>query len=497
MFIVCYYLKIDGKSHYKNYDNNTFTDDTMEATATSQTAKGGSNYLKFELEIQQQNQIKWEFFLQKDFPEGMTQEQINQILFCLSLGRYTPDILQRMTQFGLPHPERGSLDLKFFKILRSTSTRLFNERVKKFSSDKIQHFIEILKFVGDEGQVSGDFPNHLGLNAKPHTLHCKDAKEIISALLEQAKLHGATIAESMTLKLDGSHGTKINVELNDGKLVFSGKKILLQPDIQNRIQIIVKRIDLQKLKVQKLMLPLPAGMPQDKKELRQKELEKEIPIETEILKKLEEQGKVHIAYFQKMFMDITDIEATGVEGSTYEILILGNEMNDLTSAMYQIIHRKTIFLHSELGIPEMELPPQDPDSPQPASQFLQMDKDAILEPLNKLFKKKCEDRINAGRKSTGREPFVFKSVSILKGTAESSVCEGGVLHMTVVFPDETVFRICLKVKNPEMNQEKRNHCVYSETFTEADYYALLKEWLIPAEVPAVLASAGGCQAGEP
>ena len=69
--------------------------------------------------------------------------------------------------------------------------------------------------------------------------------------------------------------------------------------------------------------------------------------------------------------------------------------------------------------------------------------------------------------------------------------------MTVVFPDGTVFRICLKVKNPEMNQEKRDHCIYSETFTEADYYALLKEWLIPAEVPAVLASAGGGQAGEP
>lgn len=76
----------------------------------------------------------------------------------------------------------------------------------------------------------------------------------------------------------------------------------------------------------------------------------------------------------------------------------------------------------------------------------------------------------------------------------SSVCEGGVLHITVVFQDKTVFRICLKVKNPEMNQEKRDHCIYSETFTEADYYVLLKEWLIPAEVStveAVLASAGG------
>jgi hypothetical protein len=51
-----------------------------------------------------------------------------------------------------------------------------------------------------------------------------------------------------------------------------------------------------------------------------------------------------------------------------------------------------------------------------------------------------------------------------------------------------------------MNQEKRDHCIYSETFTEADYYALLKEWLIPAEVPAVeavLPSAGGGQASQP
>jgi hypothetical protein len=51
-----------------------------------------------------------------------------------------------------------------------------------------------------------------------------------------------------------------------------------------------------------------------------------------------------------------------------------------------------------------------------------------------------------------------------------------------------------------MNQEKRDHCIYSETFTEADYYALLKEWLIPAEVSAVqtvLPCAGGGQAGEP
>jgi hypothetical protein len=165
--------------------------------------------------------------------------------------------------------------------------------------------------------------------------------------------------------------------------------------------------------------------------------------------------------------------------------------------MYPIMHGKTIFLHSDLGIPEMALPPQDPASPQPPSRFLQMDKEEILKPLNELFKNKCEARINAGRDSAKIPQFDFESVSILKGTAMSSVCEGGVLHINVAFPDGTVFRIFLKVKNPEMNQETRNHCVYSPTFTEADYYALLKEWLIPAEVPAVLASAGGGQAGEP
>lgn len=470
----------------------------MEAPiATPQTAKGGSKTQKYTPKQREENETKWESFLEGQFPEGITTEQITEILFCLSLGRYTLDVLQMMTQSGLPHPERGSLSLDFFKKLRSTSTRLFLERVKEFSLEEIQYFFEILPFLGDEGQVSGDFPNQLGSKAKPHTLYSEDAKEIMSALLEQATLLGATITEIITLKLDGSCGTTIKVELKDIRLVFPGSKLLVKDEIKGKIQSILKRIGLQESKVKKLMEPLPAGMPQAKKELRQKEVEEQLPIETENLKKLEEQGKVDIAYFQKMLLDIADIEKTGVEGSTYEILILGNEMNDLTSAMYPIMYGKTIVSHNELGIPEMVLHPQDPASPQPASRFLQMDKAGILKPRNELYKAKCEARINAGRDSTGRELFVFKSVPILKGTATSSVCEGAVLHFNVAFPDKTVFRICLKVKNPEMNQEKRNDCTYSETFTEADYYALLKEWLIPAEVPAVLASAGGGQAGEP
>lgn len=470
---MCLILIIYGKSHHKYYNNNTFTHDKMQATAaTSQTAKGGSKDPKFTSEQREENQKKWESFLEGKVPEGMTPEQIRKILFCLSLGRYTPDILQMMTQFGLPHPERGSLTLDFFKILRSTSTRLFNEKVKEFSLEEIQYFFEILPFLGDEGQVSGDFPNQHGSKAKFHTLYSEDAKEIMSALLEQAKLLRATITEIMTLKVDGSC-----VILRGGKLVFPGSGLEIKLEIKKRVSSLENSI-------KKVLTSITDRMPESMKMEKQKELE---------------QLKVQLAYFKKMLLDIAEIEATGVEGSTYEILILGTEMNDLTSAMYPILSGKTIVPHNELGIPEMVLPPQDPDSPQPASQFLQMDQAKILEQLNKLFKARCEAIINAGRDSTGIPRFVFQSVSILKGTATSSVCEGGVLHNTVAFPDGTVFRICLKVKNPEMNQEKRNHCVYSETFTEADYYALLKEWLIP-EVPvveAVLPSAGGGQACEP
>jgi hypothetical protein len=469
--------------------------------ATSQSAKGGSKKdPKFTPKQREENEEKWRSFLQGNFPEGMTNVQINQILFCLSLRRYYQHVLQTMTQFGLPHPERGSLSFDFFETLRSTSTRLFCEKVGEFSLEEIKFFFEKLPFLGDEEQVSGDFPNQPGSKAKFHTLHSEDANDSLSALLEQSKRLEAIITERMTLKLDGSCGTKIKVELKDGKLVFPGSKLLLEPEIKKKIELIIKQIDLHESKVNKLKEPFPDKMPDAKKKLRETEIQKELPKEIELLKQLKEKGKVEIAYFQKMLLNIAEIEATGVEGSTYEILILGNEMNDLTSAMYPILYKTTIFLHSDLAIPEMVLPPQDPASRQPASRFLQMDKAEILKRLNELCKERCEAIINAGRDSTGRPPFHFQPVPILKGIAISSVCEGGVIHITVVFPDGTVFRICLKVKNPEMNQEKRDHCIYSETFTEADYYALLKEWLIPAEVSAVEAvfpCAGGGQAGEP
>jgi hypothetical protein len=228
-----------------------------------------------------------------------------------------------------------------------------------------------------------------------------------------------------------------------------------------------------------------------------------------------------------MRLQVEEIEKSKPKiGKTYEVFFLGLDMNDLKTALFPITSGRTIVSHDELMILLMQpAQPVEPDSsaqqdpsapsaqqdpsaqPKPVEDFLNLTKAEILALLNEKCMSECMSKINAGRHLTGRPLFSFKPVLILMNEKPkngvpptpkySSVCEGGVLHMTVVFPDETVFRICLKVKNPEMNQEKRNHCVYSETFTEADYYALLKEWLIPAEVSAVLVSAGGGQAGEP
>jgi hypothetical protein len=224
------------------------------------------------------------------------------------------------------------------------------------------------------------------------------------------------------------------------------------------------------------------------------------------------QTQIKLAYFQMMLSQVEEIERSKPKiGKTYEVFFLGRDMNDLRTALFPIISGRTIISHDELMIllmQQAQQAEQDPSAqPKPVENFLNMDKVDILALLNETCLRVCESKINAGRDSTGRPLFSFQPVRILMNEKPkngvpptpkfSSVCEGGVLHITVIFPDGTVFRICLKVKNPEMNQEKRDHCIYSETFTEADYYALLKEWLIPAEVPAVLASAGGGQAGEP
>lgn len=533
-------LKIDGKSSHKYYNNNTFTHDTMEATATQQTEKGGKVH-QYSTDQRSQNQQEWTTFTneipeslevkypqaqepegqvlggkvqQAQEPEGntkkMTQEQINWILFSFVLhGRFTKNVIDLMREFGLPIPAQGSLSSSFLEGLIVVMKTIFIRRIPQMSFEEIKYFLKQLtsdSTLGDENNVK-DFPNEHGSTVKFHTLHLECANEILSALLEQSRTLGAMISECMTLKLDG----RCAVINEQGRLAYAGSGILIRDEVEMMMKLTLKKIKDQELKVEKLSQPLPPQMPDDKKKLKKIELAKEI----KAFEQLEEQVKVDIAYFQMMFSQVEEIEKSRPKiGTTYEVFFLGLDMNDLRSALFPIISGRTIISHDELMIllmQQAQQAEQDPSAPpKPVENFLNMGKDNILALLNETCLRVCESKINDGRDSTGRPFFSFQPVRILINEKPkngvpptpkfSSVCEGGVLHIRVSFPDGTVFRICLKVKNPEMNQEKRNHCIYSETFTEADYYALLKEWLIPAEVPAVedvFPSAGGGQAGEP
>lgn len=417
-------------------------------------------------------------------PKRMTREQINLILFSFSIGgRYTQKVIDLMREFGLPIPAQGSLNLEGLIIVMKT---IFIRRIPQMSFEEIKYFLKQLtsdSTLGDENNVV-NFPNEPGSKEKFHTLHLECVNEILSALREKLKTLGAMISEYMTLKFDGSCAV-INKQ---GRLAYAGSGNLIHDEVQVRITSLTSEVT-------KLSVPLPERMPEIKKVQKRCELE---------------QAKIKLAYFQKMRLQVEEIEKSKPKiGTTYEIFLLGNDMNDLRTALFPIISGRTIISHDELMILLMQ---QDPSAQaKPVEDFLNMTKAEILVLLNEKCMSECVSKINVGRHSTGRPLFSFQPVRILMNEKPkngvpptpkfSSVCEGGVLHIRVSFPDGTVFRICLKVKNPEMNQEKRNHCIYSETFTEADYYALLKEWLIPAEVPtveeAVLASAGGGQAGEP
>ena len=514
----------------------------MEATtATQQTVKGGPNGHEFSKDDRRRNEENWSEFTERiqksqegqaqegqvlggqapegqepegqvpegQVPEGqMSPSEINWILFSFALhGRFTKNVIDLMRKFGLPIPAQGSLSSSFLEGLIFVMKTIFIRRIPKMSFEEIKYFLKQLtsdSTLGDENNVV-NFPNEPGSKEKFHTLHLECAKDILSALLKQSRTLGAMISECMTLKLDG----RCAVINEQGRLAYPGSRILIGDEVQMKIESILKKIKEQRLKVEKLSQPLPPQMPDDKKELKKIELAKEI----KALEQLEEQVKVDIAYFQKMRLQVEEIEKSKPKiGKTYEVFFLGLDMNDIRSALFPITSGRTIISHDELMILLMQQAQpaeQDPSvQAKPVENFLNMDKADILALLNETCLRVCESKINAGRDSTGRRFFSFQPVGILMNEKPkngvpptpkfSSVCEGGVLHITVVFPGGTVFRICLKVKNPEMNQEKRNHCIYSETFTEADYYALLKKWLIPAEVPtveeAVLASAGGGQA---
>lgn len=447
-------------------------------------------------------------------PEGkskMSPEQINWILFSFGVnGRFSKNVIELMKEFGLPIPAQGSLSSSFLEGLIFVMKTIFIRRIPQMSVDEIKYFLKQLtsdSTLGDENNVVS-FPNDPDSKEKEkfHTLHLECAKEILRALLEQFRTLDVMISECMTLKLDG----RCAVIDEEGHLVYAGSRILIRDEVQMKIESILKKIKDQQSKVEKLSQPLPPQMPDTKKELKKIELAKEI----KALEQLEEQVKVDIAYFQKMRLQVEEIEKSKPKiGKTYEVFFLGLDMNDLRTALYPIISGRTIISHDELMIllaQQAQPAEQDPSAqPKPVEDFLNMTNAEILGLLNETCARVCESKINADRHLTGRPLFRFQPVRILMNEKPkngvpptpkfSSVCEGGVLHIKVVFPDETIFRICLKVKNPEMNQEKHDHCIYSETFTEADYYALLKEWLIPEvpDVEAVLPSAGGGQAGEP
>ena len=101
--------------------------------------------------------------------------------------------------------------------------------------------------LGDEGQVSGDFPNQPHLKAKFHTLHFQDAKEVLNALLEQSTRFETLITEDMTLKNDGSCCVLRKVILEDGtsqlKLVFPGSGIEIELDFTKRVESLRKSIE--------------------------------------------------------------------------------------------------------------------------------------------------------------------------------------------------------------------------------------------------------------
>jgi hypothetical protein len=527
----------------------------MEATAAvvkpNESTKGGPKVHQYSTEQRSQNEEEWKKFTdgipespQAQVPEGqvlggqapegqvpegqvlggkvqqaqepegkpkkMSQKQINWILFSFALhGRFTKNVIDLIREFGLPIPAQGSLSSSFLEGLIFVMKTIFIRRIPQMSVDEIKYFLKQLTSysdLGDENNVKS-FPGEPESTEKFHTLHLECAKEILNALLEQSRTLGAVISECMTLKLDGSCAV-INEK---GRLAYAGSGLLIIDEVQKNIASVEKKITDQKSKVKKLGQPLPPQMPDDKKELKKIELAKEI----KALEELEEQVKVEIAYFQMMLSQVEEIEkSTPKIGKTYEVFFLGRDMNDLRTALFPIISGRTIISHDELMILLMQQAQpaeQDPSAqPKPVEDFLNMDKADILDLLNETCEHVCESKINAGRDSTVRPLFSFQQVQILinenpkNGVPPtpkfSSICEGGVLQIIVVFQDGTVFRICLKVKNPEMNQEKRDHCIYSETFTKADYYTLLKEWLIPAEVSAVEAvfpSAGGGQAGEP
>lgn len=383
----------------------------------------------------------------------LSHEPSSNKLYCLVLNRYSPDVLSEIKALGLPIPERGSISSQNFQTLQETALKLLLEKLTGLSLEELKIFVKQLtpkSKLGDVGQVSGDFPNYDESKAKYHTCPLHEVRLLLNGLLPELTKRGCQILKTASLKVDGSC-----VLLEGGKLIYPGSRKHIDKEVETRISSLTKSL-------KKLGDSITDKMPEKVKQQKEKEL-------NEI--------RIFLAYFELMLSKVKDIEKSGHEGETFEIFLLGTEMNDLTSALFPIMTGMTIVPHTHPSL-LVEIPE--------ACDVLSGDSASILTWLNQEFEARCSTAINP-HLSPGSEPFKFVDIDILNGTKKSSVCEGLVIHIRVIFPDErTVFNMRFKVKNPEMNMEPSGSpCVFSGLLTKEIYHSMLSAMLFPKPAPAV------------
>lgn len=381
----------------------------------------------------------------------LSHEPSSNKLYCLALNRYSPDVLSEIKVLGLPIPERGSISSQNFQILQETALKLLLKKLTGLSLEELKIFTKQLtpkSKLGDVGQVSGDFPNCDESKAKYHTCPLHDVRLLLNRLLPELTKRGCQILKTASLKVDGACCV-----LKGGKLLYPGSGKEIDKEVETRISSLRKSL-------KKLGDSITDKMPEKVKQQKEKELD---------------EVRIFLAYFELMLSQVKEIEKSGHEGETFEIFLLGTEMNDLTSALFPIMTGMTIVSHTHPSL-SVEIP-EDCD-------VLSGDSASILTWLNQEFEARCSTAINP-HLSPGSE-FKFVPVDILKGTAKSSVCEGLVIHIRVIFRDGTVFNMRFKLKNPEMNMEPSGSpCVFSGLLTKEIYNSMLRAMLFPKPAPAV------------
>jgi len=399
---------------------------------------------KFSKKEREINNLAWLAYL--------SHEPSSKILYCLALNRYSPDVLSQIEALGLPIPERGSISSQNFQTLQETALKLLLlEKLKDLSLEELKIFVKQLtpkSKLGDVGQVSGDFPNCDESKVKYHTCGLHEVRLLLCGLLPELTKRGCQILKTASLKVDGS------CVLKGGKLIYPGGRKEIDKEVETRISSLRKSL-------KKLGDSITDRMPEKVKQQKEKELN---------------ELRIFLAYFERMLSQVKEIEKSGHEGETFEIFLLGTEMNDLTSALFPIMTGMTIVPHTHPSL-SVKIPDH--------YYVLGEDSASILIWLNQQFEARCSAAIDPYL-SPGSGSFKFVPVDILKGTAKSSVCEGLVIHIRVIFSDGTVFNMRFKLKNPEMNMESGGSpCVFSGLLTKEIYNSMLSAMLFPKPASAV------------